>query len=112
MNDAWRQIERWLAGQNLSADPGGLETSIQPTWTLPPGLIALVLLVTAAAMLLIYWHESASASRGWKVVLAGLRTLLVGLILLMMFGWTVKRNRTDLADVVVLIDYSASLALV
>ncbi len=111
MNDAWRQVERWLIGENLSTDPGGLETSIQPTWTLVPGLVALVLLATAAMMLFVYWHESATASRGWKVLLAGLRTLLVGLILLMLFGWTVQRHRTDLPDVVIVLDDSASMAI-
>ena len=111
MNDAWRQVERWLVGENLSADPGGLETSIQPTWTLAPGLVALVLLATAAMMLLVYWNESATAARGWKVLLAGLRTLLVGLILLMLFGWTVQRHRTDLPDVVIVLDDSASMSL-
>src|SRR6187402_3056823 len=109
MNDAWRQLERWLVGEYLSADPGGLETSVQPTWTMSPGWIALVLAATAAMMLFVYWHESATASRGWKVLLAGLRTLLVGLILLMLFGWTVQRHRTDLPDVVVILDDSASM---
>jgi hypothetical protein len=111
MNETWRQVERWLIGENLSPDPGGLETSLQPTWTIPPGLVALALLATALAMLFVYWHESAAAARGWKVLLAGLRTLLVGLILLMLFGWTVQRHRTDLPDVVVVLDDSASMSL-
>jgi len=112
MNDSWRQIERWLIGENLSTDPGGLETSVQPTWSIAPGLLALVLLLTAAMMLFIYWHESATAARGWKVLLAGLRTLLVGLILVMLLGWTVQRHRTDLPDVVIVLDDSASMGLV
>lgn len=111
MNDFWRQVEHWLVGENLSADPGGLETTIQPTWTIAPGLLALLLLATAAMMLFVYWHESTTASRRWKVLLAGLRTLLVGLILLMLFGWTVQRHRTDLPDVVIVLDDSASMGI-
>jgi hypothetical protein len=112
MSAAWRQLERWLIGGGFSSDPGGLETSIQPTWVMAPGLVCLVILMAAAMMLFVYWHEASSASRVWKVLLAGIRTALVALVLLMLFGWTVQRHRTDLADVVVVLDDSASMNIV
>ena len=34
------------------------------------------------------------------------------LVLLMLYGWTVQRHRTDLPDVVVVLDDSASMGLV
>jgi hypothetical protein len=112
MNDFWREIERRLIGENLSADPGGLETSVQAASPFPPWLVLLMLAATAGVMLLVYWNESNTAGRVWKVLLAGIRTALVGLVVLMLFGWTVQRHRTDLADVVIVLDDSASMGLV
>ncbi len=112
MNDTWRAIEQWAFGEPLSRQPGGLETTIQPTWDLPPWLVLTVLLVSAAILLTVYWRESPSAARPWKVLLAALRLALVGLVVLMLYGWTVQRHRTDLPDVVVVLDDSASMGLV
>jgi hypothetical protein len=112
MNDLWRQIAAWLIGEDLSAAAGGLETSIQSTWAIPPGVLVLALLGATAIVFFTYWHESPSASRPWKVLLTGLRSALVALVLLMLFGWTVQRHRTDLPDVVVILDDSASMALI
>jgi hypothetical protein len=108
----WRQIERWLIGENLSPDPDGLETSIQATWTIAPGVVCLVLLVAAGITLWVYWRESPSAGRSSKALLAAIRTSLVGLVLFMLFGWTVQRHHTDLPDLVVVLDDSASMGLV
>ncbi|HEX5103533.1 MAG TPA: VWA domain-containing protein, partial [Pirellulaceae bacterium] len=112
MNGVWRDIERWLIGENLSADPGGLETSVQAASPVPPWLVLLLILATAGVMLLVYWNESQTAGRVWKVLLAGMRTALVGLVVLMLYGWTVQRHRTDLPDVVVILDDSASMGLI
>jgi hypothetical protein len=112
MNETLRQIERWLVGENLSPTSAGLETSIQPTWAIAPGMAILFVAAVGLVMLLVYWHESGSAARGWKVLLAGIRTALVGLVVLMLYGWTVQRHRTDLPDVVIVLDDSASMGLV
>ncbi len=112
MNDLWRQLEQWAVGEPLSRDAGGLETTIQATWDVPPWLVLAVVLGSAAILVAVYWRESPSASRPWKVLLAGLRLALVGLVVLMLYGWTVQRHRTDLPDVVVLLDDSASMGLV
>jgi hypothetical protein len=111
MNETWRDLERRLIGETLSADPGGLETSIQPTLDISPTLAIALVLATAALMLLIYWNESSTAGRAWKVLLAGIRTALVGIVVLMLYGWTVQRHRTDLPDVVIVLDDSASMGL-
>jgi hypothetical protein len=112
MNDARRQIERLLAGHPLSEGTGGQETTIQPTWELPPWLLLTLVLGSAAILLAVYWHESASAARPWKVLMAALRLGLVGIIILMLYGWTVQSHQTDLPDIVVMLDDSASMSLV
>ncbi|MDX1945123.1 MAG: hypothetical protein SFU86_06935 [Pirellulaceae bacterium] len=112
MNDLWPEIERWLFGEALSGEVGGQETSFQPTWDIPPWLVLLVLGISATLLLAVYWRESPSAARPWKIALATFRLALVGLVLLMLYGWTVQRHRTDLPDVVLVIDDSASMGLV
>jgi hypothetical protein len=112
MQDLWSAIERVMVGGRPSADAGGQETSIQPTWDLPPWLVLAVLLASGLVLFVVYWRESPSAARPWKVVLAGMRLALVALVLLMLYGWTVQRHRTDLPDVVVVLDDSASMGLV
>jgi hypothetical protein len=112
MNVAWRQIERWLIGESLSADPSGMDSSIQQGWAIPAGVVWLALLVAATIIALIYWRESSAAGRWWRALLAGIRASLVGIVLFMMFGWTVQRHRTDLPDLVVMLDDSASMGVV
>ena len=76
MNDIRRQLEAWAIGEPLSGEPGGLETTVQATWDVPPWLALAVVLGSAAILLAVYWRESPSASRPWKVLLAGLRLAL------------------------------------
>jgi hypothetical protein len=112
MNDLWRQLETWTIGEPIAPQAGGLETTIQPTWDVPPWLVLALLLGATAILLAVYWRESPSASRPWKVLLAGIRLALVGIIVLMLYGWTVQRHRTDLPDLVIVLDDSASMSLV
>jgi hypothetical protein len=112
MSEFWRNVERQLIGDNVSADPGGLETSIQASSPQPAWMVLLFLLMAAAVLLVVYWNESRTAGRLWKLLLAGIRLALVGVVVLMLYGWTVQRHRTDLPDVVVVLDDSASMDLV
>src|SRR5947208_1023402 len=104
MSDTWPIIERWLLGSNRLVDSDGLETSIQPTWSVSPGVALVAVLVAALLLLVIYWHESATAGRVSKVALASIRTALVAVIAFMFYGWTIQRHRTELSDVVVVLD--------
>ena len=113
MNDFWREVERRLIGENLSAEPGGLETSVQPI-VAAAGVAGAAVSADdrsgdADGLLEREQHggprlESAAggdshgdSSASWC---------------LMLYGWTVQRHRTDLPDVVVVLDDSASMGLV
>ncbi len=117
MKNYWLEVERWLSG---GPSPGsatgegasGLEATVQATWELPPWLILATLLVCGGLLLAIYLREGPSTARRWKILLAALRLSLVGIVLLMLYGWTVQQHRTDLPDVVVMLDDSASMGLV
>jgi hypothetical protein len=117
MKDFWLNVDRWLSGRGTSGSPSeagvrGLEASVQATWDLPPWLILATLLVCGGLLLAIYLREGASAARRWKVLLAAIRLALVAIVLLMLYGWTIQEHRTDLPDVVVMLDDSASMGLV
>ena len=111
MNATWAALQRVLFGEPLwSADK--LEATVQATWPLSPGVAALILVVSAAIVVATYWHERRSAARHTKMLLAGIRTMLMLIVVLMLYGWTVQRHRTDRPDVVVVLDDSASMGLV
>jgi hypothetical protein len=112
MSPMWRQVERWLIGENISPDASGLDSSVQSTWSISLGATMLALLAAGMVVLLVYWRESPSATQIARVVLAGLRTTLLAIVLFMLFGWTVQRHRTDLPDVVIVLDDSASMGVV
>lgn len=111
MNAAWATLQRALFGEPLSSNDF-LESSVQATWQLPLGIAALVLLAGAAIAIAIYWRERPSASRPIKILLASVRMLLMLIIVLMLYGWTIQRHRTDRPDVVVILDDSASMDIV
>jgi hypothetical protein len=109
MSAFWRQLERFLIGENLSSVPGSLETSIQPAWPLAPGIVTLVMLTICAVVFIVYWRESPSASRPWKVLLAAIRTCLAGIIVVMLLGWVAQQYSTDMPDLIIVLDDSASM---
>jgi hypothetical protein len=112
MTSVWHELNRRLLGAASPANSRGLDTSIQANWDVPASLLWIVLLAGAALVVWLYWHENPATSRRWKVALAGIRSTLVGLVLLMLYGWTVQLHRTDVPDVVVIVDDSASMGLV
>src|SRR6185312_1562184 len=112
MSPWWHDIERWLIGERISPGAGSLDTSIQSTWAIAPGIAWLTLLVGASMVLFVYGRESPAASRLSKGILAGIRIALAGIVLFMLFGWTIQRHRTDLPDVVVVLDDSTSMGIV
>src|SRR5262245_14592493 len=104
MSSLIETLQCWLLGDDIAARANSADTSIQPTWEVPAGLALTGLIAAGAFFILLYWHETAAAGRFWKVLLAGIRTALAGLILLMLYGWTIQRHRTDLPDVVIMLD--------
>lgn len=111
MNEWQQQLEELLFGQPVSTESGGLETSLQPTWDFPPWLVVAILLASAAIIGFVYWRENPGAPRRWKVGLSIVRLSLVGLVILMLYGWTIQRHRTNLPDVILVLDDSASMGI-
>ena len=109
MSQAWQLFERWFDG-GFASRHSGLETTIQPNWSASPGWVGLILVIATISVWLIYWREP-SAGRPWKLLLATIRTVLVALVLLLLYGWTMQRHQADLADVAIVLDDSASMGI-
>jgi len=109
MSQAWRSIESWV-GREISA-ANVSETTIQTSWSVATGLVLLIWLTSSALIWLAYWRERTSAHRGWKLLLATMRTVVVALVISLLYGWTAQRHSTDRADLVIVLDDSASMEL-
>jgi hypothetical protein len=89
----------------------GAETLLEPTWSAPLWLPLLLALLAALLAVGLYLSERAALNRRQRLVLAGLRWLSCVTVLVMLYGWTISRYRTDLPDLVLAIDVSTSMAL-
>lgn len=90
----------------------GAEVTRSHSWPWGPAIVVVVFVAAAAWVTFIYARERTAASRTLRVTLAALRIALLGLVLFLLYGWMLHRHRTDLPDLVLLIDDSASMATV
>ena len=61
---------------------------------------------------MIYFRERSEAGRRLRIALASLRVAALVVLLVMMYGWMLLQHRTDLPDLVLAVDTSASMAVV
>lgn len=73
-------------------------------------MTALILVVASLLVLLLYWLETSEVGRWPRLGLATLRILQLSIVLFMMYGWVIQRQRTDLPDLAVIVDESASMS--
>ncbi len=90
----------------------GLEVNYVHSWPWPPWLTLLFLIAAGVYVVAIYLHEPGRVSRPIRLGMALLRLTLVGLLLTMMYGWMRDRYRTDLPDVILVVDDSQSMGIV
>lgn len=105
----------WLDRIFATAAPSqgeGIETAIVHTWPWPFWVTLLALMAMVALVVAVYLRERIAAAASWRAVLIGLRLAVLGLVLFMMYGWMRHRHRTDLPDAVIVIDDSASMAVI
>lgn len=104
-------LNRLLGGSDTA--PGeGIETTIVHTWPWPLWVTLLVLIAAAALVLYVYLRERIAAARLWRGVLIALRLAAIALVVFMLYGWMRHRHRTDLPDIVVMVDESGSMDVV
>ena len=111
MNTTWRQVSRWLLGEDFSPENSSVEFSLESTWNWPPWVIALLAILLTLGVTFVYSRERGSAGRWAKAALAALRLAGFAVLLFMLYGWMIQRHRTDLPDVVIVLDDSQSMSL-
>lgn len=115
MNQLALTLRQWL-DRLLGGDPAahgeGIEVTLVQTWSWPAWAVLLLVLVSTALIVAVYWRERIAGARWWRGVLIGLRIALVALIIFMLYGWMRHRHRTDLPDAVIVLDDSASMNFV
>jgi uncharacterized membrane protein len=89
----------------------GTEVTRSHTWPWAPSVTLLLLALAAGWVIYLYTREHSDARPAFKALLAGLRIALIALVLFMMYGWLLSRHRTDLPDLLLLIDDSQSMTL-
>ena len=94
------------------AGDSDIQRQVVSTWNWPPWGVLLLLLAAVTLVLFVYWREKPDAHRSAKPILIALRIGLIGVLVLMMYGWLMQLHRTDLPDIVVAIDVSKSMATV
>ena len=113
MNTAWLtqlfdSIARFLNGSTERADPS-LQTQAEHNWPLSPSWTLVFAVAAILYVSFIYWREAGQASRFSRTLLAAMRVLLVVIAGYMLYGWMIRPYRTDLADIVIVVDDSLSM---
>lgn len=86
-----------------------LDTSLQIAWPLP---LWVILLASAACVLFVYWiyHQERGQSPVWlRSLMAAIRCLLLLMVLWMLTGWSWLMIRSQLPDLVLVVDVSDSM---
>ncbi len=90
----------------------GLEEALIHSWPWPPWMTLLLFIVAAVFFVFLYLREPGPTGRATRLCLAMMRLSLFTIVLTMMYGWMRDRFRTDLPDLVVVLDDSQSMGLV
>jgi hypothetical protein len=100
-------MERWFG---LSNGPGmGIAWRLEYRWPWPSWATLLAVLALAAVVVVVYLRESRQAGRGYRLALASMRLLSIGLVLMMIAQIGLFLQKTGLPFVVVIIDDTQSM---
>jgi hypothetical protein len=104
------ELQERLQGRALAPPGQGEESSVFPTLAWPEWVPAVVLIAVVAWTWWNYRRERGPAGRFFRGLLIGLRIAAVVVLLFMLQGWMLQRHRTDLPELVVLLDVSGSMS--
>jgi hypothetical protein len=97
-----------LAG--IDSGPGeGATWSLVDQWTWPPWVTLLAVILIAALVVVVYLKENPQAPRALRLLLAGIRLTLAGLLLFMVAQFALSLQKTGLPYVEVLVDDTLSM---
>lgn len=110
MNDAWRQLVRWVLADDSPAADSGMEVTLQ--WA-PPWAAWITLLIVIASVAFFGWiYHRENRTRAifrWAYLLAS-RLTLVAIVLFMLYGLQQQPFQTDSPDLVIAVDDTQSMS--
>lgn len=105
------QLLEWL-GLSLPSNADEVTWQLDSRWHWAPSATLLLLFSVIAWTLAIYAFESTAASRLYRALLAALRLVAVGLLLIMIGQWVITMRIAGPPTLALVLDRSASMSLV
>lgn len=104
-------LPAWLARLlGVKNGPGeGATWSLVDQWTWPPWITLLAVIMIAVLVVVVYLKENPQAPRALRLLLAGIRLTLAGLVLFMIAQFALSLQKTGLPYVAVLVDDTLSM---
>lgn len=100
------EILQWL----WQGNPPGIQRRLLHTWPLAHSLAFALLGIAIGLVVWFYLHERARCGQALRLLLIGLRGAVVTLVvLIMMYGWMLAVDVTDLPDLLLILDDSGSM---
>ncbi|MCC6511607.1 MAG: VWA domain-containing protein [Pirellulaceae bacterium] len=101
-------LDTLILGQ-AAAPTTGIEQVLDRAWPWSIWFTLLCGLLVALVVSALYATERGRASQGRRALLAGLRVAALLLVVWMLAGWSIQRFKSDMPELVILIDDSASM---
>ena len=105
----WTRVVELLFGIGASSAGEGRESKLEWTSLFPTWLTITLLVGAAVYVIVIYSHERTTRGALWRYGLAAIRVVLIGMVVFMLYHLVIRPYRTDLPDLVVVLDDSASM---
>ena len=101
-------LRNWF-GTSDTADGQGLETTFEHAWPLPAWLTLLAVALVAAIVLATYHYEH-RGRKPIRAVMTALRLAVFAMALFMLYGWVQHQHRTELPELIIVVDASQSMS--
>lgn len=103
-------VADWL-GLNLPANGDGATWLLDSAWHWAPWATLLLVIAAVAWTAVLYARESTSVKRPYRILLASLRLVALGILLVILAQWAVIVRITGPPSIAVVVDRSASMGI-
>ncbi|MBP86111.1 MAG: hypothetical protein CMJ64_05245 [Planctomycetaceae bacterium] len=100
-------LHNWF-GDSYAVDGEGLETTFEHAWPLPTWITLLAVAFVVAVVLAIYHYER-RGRKPMRAAMTALRLAMFAVALFMLYGWVQHQHRTELPELVIVVDGSQSM---
>jgi hypothetical protein len=109
------RVPTWIADWIGASAASGVDAAtwqLDSSWRWTPWATVLLAIAATAWIVFLYARESTAASPRYRAVLAGLRLIVIAVVLVMIAQWALALRLTGPPAIAVLVDRSASMATV